>query len=143
MGVNPMNELPAAAQLRPLGEQLLADTARGILRVPICRATGAALHYGHSCLPDAVTWVDASGRASLYAFTVLWQAHRAQMKVPYNVAWVELEEGPRLVSAVVVDDMRRLRVGMPLVAHFDGQGTLVFLPAQAPASKSPARDPKA
>jgi hypothetical protein len=53
----------------------------------------------------------------------------SRFAVPYNVAWVELEEGTRLISTVITADLSTLRIGMPLTASFEPSGRLVFIPS--------------
>ena len=55
-----------------------------------------------SCTSKNVEWMDASGQATLYSYTLAqnpWPDW--DMAGPVSVALVELEEGPRLVSTVV------------------------------------------
>lgn len=73
-------------------------------------------------------WVRASGRATLHALATYRLAYSADQPTPYNVAVVELEEGPRLVSSVQAQDPGSLAVGMPLQAFFAGNGLLMFAP---------------
>lgn len=77
-----------------------------------------------------VNWVAASGQASLYSFVIYHQQYDPQRPTPYNIATVELAEGPRLISTIIVDNFSSLRVGMPLQAEFNSEGQLVFVPAQ-------------
>lgn len=73
------------------------------------------------CLSDAWTWTPVSGRGQVYTFTVFHRAyHRAFTdEIPYAVAVVELEEGPRLISNVVGCAPGEVRVGMPVSVVFE------------------------
>lgn len=85
------------------------------------------LGYGHAQDGDArVQWVRASGRATLVSFTIYHHTYTAGFPAPYNVAWVELEEGPRLVATVTGLPLDALAVGMRLQAAFEASGRLVF-----------------
>lgn len=110
----------------------LAFIAQRELRVPRCAKTGDVLSYAARLCPDggtAIEWVKASGAATLYSFAVYRRQYSPDFPVPYNVALVELAEGPRLISTVIVDDLASLRVDMKLMADFDDAGKLVFKPA--------------
>jgi uncharacterized OB-fold protein len=78
-----------------------------------------------------MTWVEVSGRGTVYALTVLrksmgpWAA-----ATPFVVAYVELEEGPRILTNVVADEPGALRVGDAVRATFV---PLPDLPAASPA----------
>jgi hypothetical protein len=65
--------------------------------------------------------VKASGRAELWSFGIFHKAYLPDhyQPVPYNVAVVQLAEGPKMISNVigVADD--KLRIGMPLRAVID------------------------
>jgi uncharacterized OB-fold protein len=78
---------------------------------PICSHCGSA----------DLKWTDVSGRATLYSFTV---ARRPTMRafepdVPYVIAIVDLEEGPRMTSNIVECSIEDVRIGMALEAMFD------------------------
>ena len=55
------------------------------------------------CWSPNVAWEDASGRATVRSWVVFHVAFDARFKdrTPYNVALVDLAEGPRLVTNIV------------------------------------------
>jgi hypothetical protein len=68
-----------------------------------------------TCTGDT-EWVEASGRGTLYTYTVIRQ-NRAEAFAPlspYAVGIVELDEGVRMMSNIVDCEIDALRVGMPL-----------------------------
>ena len=114
-----------------LDAAFLSHIERRELMIARDRHSGAALHFAARPAAENVEWVAASGKATLQSFTIFRQTYRADMPAPYNVAWVGLEEGPRLVSTVLVADLSVLYVGMPLTACFTDQGLLAFVPGAA------------
>ncbi|MBC7378904.1 MAG: OB-fold domain-containing protein [Burkholderiaceae bacterium] len=62
-----------------------------------------ARHECPSCLSDVLAWEQASGRGKLVSWVVYQIAYNDAFKhrLPYNVAVVELEEGPRLITNMV------------------------------------------
>jgi uncharacterized OB-fold protein len=56
-----------------------------------------------ACAADRFTWAPVSGRGTIYSFTVYHRVYHPAFKgkVPYVVAVVALEEGPRIISNVV------------------------------------------
>jgi uncharacterized OB-fold protein len=66
------------------------------------------------CLAAEAQWTTASGRAKLVSWVVFHHGYHEYFtsRLPYNVAVVELEEGPRLISNVI--DADKLRIDMPL-----------------------------
>ena len=72
------------------------------------------------CWSDAVEWVEASGRATLYTWSVVRRNDLPPFpdRVPYVAAIVDLDEGPRMMTNVVDCDFDALQVGMQLEAVF-------------------------
>ena len=87
------------------------------------------------CWSETWEWTPVSGRGRVFTFTVFQRAfHRAFVdEVPYAVAVVELEEGPRLMSNVVGCGPDEVSVGMPVTVVFDDVTPEVTLPRFRPA----------
>ena len=86
------------------------------------------------CLSSAVVWERASGRGTVYSFTVTHQnqAPGFREELPYVLAVVELEEGPRLVTNVVGCAPDEVRIGMAVEVTFDDVTPEVTLPKFRP-----------
>jgi len=87
------------------------------------------------CFSDRLEWRAASGRGTVSTWTVVhkaWFPAFAQ-EVPYNVAQVELDEGPRLTTSVVGLPNDRLAVGLRVVIEFDDVAPAITLPRFRPA----------
>ena len=85
------------------------------------------------CLAPRPAWENASGRARLVSWVVYHHAYHPYFAgcLPYNVAVVELVEGPRLVTNIV-HGARPLAIDMPLALQIDREAG-VSLPRFAPA----------
>ena len=90
-----------------------------------CEACGAKQHYPRpfctSCLAEDLRWVETSGRARLYSFTVVRRAASKafETSVPYVLGIVELDEGPHVTGNVVGCEPEAVHVGMPLKLVFE------------------------
>jgi uncharacterized OB-fold protein len=73
------------------------------------------------CWSRSFSWQQLSGRGRVNSWVVFYQAYFSSFKddIPYNVAEVELEEGPRLLTNLVEVDNADIRIGMPVEIHFD------------------------
>ena len=82
------------------------------------------------CLGENLTWAKMSGRAKLWAWVDMWQLYFRGFanERPYLIAYVELEEGPRLISTIVDVDRESLTCDMPLEIVFDDVTPEVTLP---------------
>lgn len=76
------------------------------------------------CLGEDWSWAQASGRARLISWVVYRIAYHASFaqRLPYTVAVVELDEGPRLFSNIVDADASRLKIDMPLRMVIEDEG---------------------
>lgn len=110
---------------------------RGELLFQECPACGHRQLYPRAlCTVCAATpeWRTSSGRGTVYSCTVIRQnwAQPFREMLPYVVAMVELEEGPRLMSNVTDCSPEDVSVGMPVEAWFlaveDGMALPMFRP---------------
>ena len=115
------------------------DAARdGRLLIKRCAACGRAHFYPRPfcpwCWSDRVAWEDASGQATLYTWSVVFQNDLPPFpeRVPYIAAVVDLVEGPRMMTNLVDCTADQLRVGMPLEVVFRPVSDDVVLPVFRP-----------
>lgn len=82
------------------------------------------------CLSESLEWVEASGRATVFSFVIMHQRYHPAFArdVPYNVAMVELEEGPRLITSIAGASNEEIAVGMPVSATFERVTEDITLP---------------
>lgn len=73
-----------------------------------------------ACGSENVPWVEVSGKGELYTYVVYHRAYAPEFEsmVPYNVALIELEEGPRLLANIIGIDNNDLKIGMALKPVF-------------------------
>ena len=69
-------------------------------------------------------WKISSGLGHVYATTTV----RARDQDPRDLSIVELDEGFRMMSAVIGVDPTSVRIGMPVQVTFDDQATPYFVP---------------
>lgn len=105
----------------------------GRLALRYCRDCRRHHHYPRTlcahCLSDQVEWRDAVGRGRIHALSVMRRA-----TVPYAVAYVELEEGPLMLTNIVRCNLDALHIGDAVQLCFDtfeGGALPVFRPAGA------------
>ena len=86
------------------------------------------------CLSGKHTWAKLSGRGKVYSWIVVHKSqHPAFWGDPFNVAIVELDEGPRLHSNVIDVDPAQLAIGLPVEVVFEKQDAEISLPKFRPA----------
>jgi hypothetical protein len=96
---------------------------------PLCNECGSA----------AVQWTPMSGKGEIYSFTVIRQVvGRAASKafepdIPYVVAWVDLDEGPRMITNIVGCPVEDVKLGMKVSVVFEQASKDIWLPKFKPA----------
>jgi len=117
--------------------------AEGTLLLQRCRPVGHLQHYPRSlcatCWSQELEWEAASGRGTVWTYTVVHMPGHAAWRdeVPYVLAIVELDEGPRLMTNIVGTDTDAVQVGqaVELAAVRDSSGPqplLQFTPVRTP-----------
>jgi uncharacterized OB-fold protein len=114
----------------PFWEALTRDTFL------LLRCTACATHIWYprkfcpACHSTEADWVTASGRGRIYSFTVV---HRSALpgwagSTPYVIAYVELDEGPRVLTNVVNGDPEALAIGDPVRVVYSSadEGSALF-----------------
>ena len=89
-----------------------------------------------NCQSVDLDWIDASGRGSIYSYTVAWRPPTPAFKTPYVVAIVRLEEGADLMTNIVDCPIDSLTVGMPVTVTFEDRGEMV-VPVFRPTAEDP------
>jgi uncharacterized OB-fold protein len=82
-----------------------------------------------------VQWVEASGRATLYTYSVVHTNDLPPFpeRVPYVAAIVDLAEGPRMMTNVEGCAVDELEIGMALEVDFRALTDDVTVPVFRPA----------
>lgn len=108
--------------------------AEGRFMIQRARATGEYVFYPRIAVPGTgdtdLEWTEACGRGRVYATTVV--RRRPEQGGSYNVALIDLEEGPRLMSRVEDIEPDEVAIGMAVRSRIDtqdGEPLLVFVPA--------------
>ena len=76
------------------------------------------------CHSDRLEWVEASGDATLYTWSIVRRNDLPPFpeRVPYVAAVVDLAEGPRMMSRVEGIPAEDVKIGMAVTAEIAGSG---------------------
>ena len=121
-----MSDIPEKAAPVPSPETAgyWAGAKRHELMIQQCSSCGRHQFYPRvlctACSSRMVTWVRASGQATVTSYTVVRrpvsEAYAAD--VPYVVALVALKEGPTMMTHVVGIDPEDVRIGLSVEVAF-------------------------
>jgi uncharacterized OB-fold protein len=125
----PASRLQQDSDSRPYWDGL----KQGELRIQRCTACSHVVFYPRSICPqchaDLLEWIVASGKGTIYSYTV---AHKAYgpfaADVPFVIVLVELEEGARMLSRLLDAPRERVTIGAAVRVTFEGTDEELTLP---------------
>jgi uncharacterized protein len=90
--------------------------------------------YCMQCGFEGLHWREASGQGVIYSYTIIHQNKSPEFinDTPYNVAIVQLEEGPRMLSSIVDSAPAELQVDLPVSVVFEKVTDSISLPRFRP-----------
>ena len=97
--------------------------------------------FCEKCRSSKLRWVAVSGRGSVFSWIVVRHPIPSDVfgdVVPYVVALIELEEGPRMASNVIGCDVEAITDGMAVEVVFEDVTPEVSLPRFRPAAGATA-----
>jgi uncharacterized protein len=103
--------------------------AQGRFEIQKCAGCGKHVFYPRVLCPhcgaDRLEWVAACGAGTVYSTTVV--RRKPEAGGDYNVALVDLAEGPRMMSRVAGVEPAAVRIGMKVNARIarDGETPIV------------------
>lgn len=100
-----------------------AAAARGELLYGRCGGCGRAHYYPRHhcpfCHGSDVAWEAAKGAGQIYSFSIMRRA-----PAPYAIAYVELDEGPRVLTNLVAPSLDALHIGQRVRVMFAEAGDM-------------------
>jgi uncharacterized OB-fold protein len=87
-------------------------------------------HLCPTCWSDQLEWVDAAGGGSVHSFTIIRRASDPAFapRVPYAVALIDLDEGPRMMANIIGSDALGVKIGDRVQVAFEDRGGGAMLP---------------
>ena len=111
-------------------------TAEGKLLLPRCNACDVIIWYPKlfcaECSSFDISWFEASGKGTIYSYTVNRRGQGDYRDLAYVVAYVELEEGPRVLTNIVDCDVDNVAVGQAVQVVFHPTSNGAALPRFKP-----------
>ena len=92
----------------------------------------------NECGSERIEWTPMSGRGEIYSFTVIRQvvgraaSQAFAQDIPYVIAWVDLDEGPRMITNIVNCPVDQVQLGMKVSVVFEQASKDVWLPKFKP-----------
>jgi uncharacterized OB-fold protein len=82
------------------------------------------------CWSADLDWVEASGKGVVHSFSIVRRAPMAAFaeRVPYVVALIDLEEGPRMMANIIGDSALETSIGDAVHLCFEDRGKGAKIP---------------
>ena len=114
----------------PGPEKIYQDKlAQGVFEIQRCTTCNQHVFYPRVLCPhcggDQLEWTAPSGRGTVYSTTVV--RRKEAEGGDYNVALIDLDEGPRMMSRVVTVQPSAVRIGTAVQARVT-DGVVEFTP---------------
>lgn len=104
----------SSPSISPENAPFFEGTAKGVLMLKYCDACQRHHYYPRAlcphCFSERTRWIQAKGSGTIYTFSVL----RLGTPTPFALAYVLLDEGPRMMTNIVDCDLDALEIGMPV-----------------------------
>ncbi len=129
-----MNDQLPVPPITPDAAPYWEGARHGKLLLQKCGGCGLVRFYPRalcpSCWSDRADWIEASGGGTVHSFTVIHRppAPAFAANVPYVVALIDLDEGPRMMANVTGDGARDVRIDDRVHVTFEERGGGFMLP---------------
>ncbi|MDE0804416.1 MAG: Zn-ribbon domain-containing OB-fold protein [Acidimicrobiales bacterium] len=134
-----MSDLPTfAPPVTPETKPFWDATAEGRLVLPRCTSCQTVIWYPRTfcpeCHTEGVEWIDATGEGTVYSYTVTHKGDGPwRDESPYVMAYVELDEGPRVLTNIVDCDPAKVSIGQRVSVRWAPTDEGPAVPRFAPA----------
>lgn len=126
-------------QTQPWSERFWEGTKEGKLLIQFCKECDSRIFYPRKFCPECwaadLDWVEASGRGTVFTFSTAYDMVEPKFtdELPYTLAYVDLEEGVRLMTRIVDCKPEDITFGMAVEVVFHERDGF-FLPYFRPAA---------
>ena len=109
------------------------------LYIQKCGKCGDLRYYPRAlctnCMSSDTQWIKCSGRGKVYTFTTTYQnqAPGFRESIPYIMAYVELEEGVKMLTNIIDCAPEQAKIGMPVEVVYEDVTPTVTLAKFRPA----------
>lgn len=102
-------------------------TKDGAFKYQQCDSCDTVVFYPRrhctGCTSGNLSWKTASGKGTVYTYSIVRQSYHPFFRnlVPYAVAWVDLEEGPRILTNItgVDDPLTQVKIGQAVELEWE------------------------
>ncbi|MFB7641556.1 Zn-ribbon domain-containing OB-fold protein [Peribacillus butanolivorans] len=120
MGTQYQDRTMAIPEIHPEHKEYWDAAAEGKLLIKQCDSCGEYHYYPRVlcpyCMSEKTTWKEANGTGSIYTYSVMRRG------VSYAIAFVELDEGPKMMTNIVDCDLDTVHINQKVKVVFKQSG---------------------
>jgi len=127
-------------ETQPWSEKFWEGTKQGKLLVQVCKDCSARIFYPRKACPKCwsrnLDWIEASGKGTVSTFSTAYSMVEPKFvdELPYTIAYVDLDEGVRMMTRIVDCPPEEITFGMKVEVLFHERGDFM-LPYFRPVKK--------
>ena len=120
-------------EVQPWSARFWEGTREGKFLIQTCKDCRAKIFYPRKYCPECwsgnLGWMQASGNAKIFSFSTAYSMVEPKFmdELPYTIAYVDLEEGIRMMTRIVECDPADIKIGMEVEVTFFQRGDF-YLP---------------
>jgi len=121
-------------RVEPYTQAFWDGTKVGKLLIQVCGDCEAKIFFPRKQCPDCwsekLDWIEASGKAEIYAFSVTYEGVEAAFRedLPIVLAWVDLPEGIRMQTNIIDCEPDSVTIGQQVEVVFKKVTDEITLP---------------
>ena len=91
-----------------------------------------------NCYSFDLEWVKSAGKGTVYTYTLTYRTSDPTFRgrTPYALAYVELDEGVRMLTNIVECDPQSVKIGMPVEVTFEDVSPEIAIPVFKPRTSA-------
>jgi len=119
-------------EVQPWSMKFWEGTKEGKLLIQTCESCKSKIFYPRKycpeCWSDKLGWMQSSGKRTIYSFTTAYSMvePRFMDELPYTIAYVDLDEGIRMMTRIVDCKPEDIKIGMKVEVVFTPRGDFSF-----------------
>jgi hypothetical protein len=127
-------------EVQPWSQKFWEGTREGKILIQFCGDCKSKIFYPRKYCPECwsgkLDWIESKRVGTVYTFSTAFSMvePRFMDELPYTIAYVDLDEGVRLMTRIVECDPNEIKIGMRVEAIFFQRGDF-FLPYFKPVKK--------
>ncbi len=126
-------------EVQPWSQAFWDGAKQGKLLIQHCKECDANIFYPRKFCPHCwsaeLDWIEASGKGEVFTFSTAYDMVEPKFMedLPYTIAYVDLQEGVRMMSRIVDCEPDDVKIGMEVQVVWHKLDDEFFLPYFKPA----------